>query len=419
MRYPSPMDAPESTKTSPKKNGLEARLRAVGGELGSTIQAILAALPGAPLRPGQLAKVLGVNRAIASKVLNAVGKRDPLEILHLVPGPEPLRKVVRAAEGQGVGGELATPALGAIGRFDQLIRNEAGNRGALDALISSSLPGARERFEMASKYSVFKGLAQLKGVQAEHWLGTAIVCPSNSDAKKHDLTWLNGAVAMQRLRPGVTVRFSYRHGTGDQKIAPNSDSLPTLGVLPMDEFCVNSPAHLESRVAGDTIQYTLPDELVGPQEIVDMFVVDHHPAGMRRRSLGPKGRRTSLFVEPAMPVANLTFDTILHRDAFPGAAPELIIYDTGYDGIADVNDAAREIDRVPLKESIEVLGQNLGDYQAPGIPTYGAMLLHLCDRFGWKPDEFRGYRTQIAYPVYGWQVCLAFEPELEPGLAKG
>jgi hypothetical protein len=38
------------------------------------------------------------------------------------------------------------------------------------------------------------------------------------------------------------------------------------------------------------------------------------------------------------------------------------------------------------------------------------MLLHLCERFGWDPARFRGYRTRIQYPVYGWQVCLAFTP---------
>ncbi|MFT7669789.1 MAG: hypothetical protein ACI8X5_002496 [Planctomycetota bacterium] len=405
------MKAPK-LETSSK---LEGRLREVGADLRQVLVAILQSLPGYPHRPSRLAQELGVNRAVASKVLAAIVKTDPLETLHLIPGPEPLRKLVRSAEGLGATSALARAAEEAIANFDHVIRNEAGNRAALDALISSSLPGARERFELASKYSVYKGLAQLKGVQAEHWLGTAILSPSNENAKKHDLTWLNGAVAMQRLRPGATVRFSYRQGLDNEGTSEIESSLPTLGLLPLDQFCVNPAAQLEAHVTGDTIHYTLSDDLVGPQETVDMFVVDHHPASVRRESAGPKGRRTSFFVEPAMPVANLTFDTILHRDVFPGADPELLIYDTGYDGIVDVNDPARQIDRVPLKESVEVLGLDISRFEAPGIPTYGPLLQHLCDRFGWKSDEFRGYRTKIAYPVYGWQVCLAFEPELEKG----
>lgn len=407
------MDSTRSQGPQGASATLETRLRAVGDELGGALRAILGALPGFPHRPGQLSQELGVNRAVASKMLGATKKRDPLEILHLIPGPEPLRKVVRSAKEKGVEAKLVQAAESAISNFDLLIRREAGNRAALDALISSSLPGARERFEMASKYSVFKGLAQLKGVQAEHWLGTAILAPSEEDPAQLNLTWLNGAVAMQRLRPGVTVRFSYRHGGGKDGQVDEDGELPSLGVLPLQQFCINPAAKLESRSIGETIHYTLPHDLVGPQELVDMFVVDHHPGSVRRLSRGPKGRRTSLFVEPAMPVAHLTFDTILHKDVFPGRAPDLLVYDTGYDGIANVNDPGRDMDRVSLKESVQILGRDMGQYQATGIPTYGSMLLHLCDRFGWDPADFRGYRTEIAYPVYGWQVCLAFEPPME------
>lgn len=413
------MDESQERDAQAGSSNLEGRLRDVGSNLGTAFRAVLGELPGAPHRPSQLATELSVNRAVASKILNATAKEDPLEVLHLIPGPEPLRKVLRASGNMGVSLEARQAATAAIERFDRLIRNEAGNRSALDALISSSLPGARERFEMASKYSVFKGLAQLKGVQAEHWLCTAILSPSKEDKTKHDLTWLNGAVAMQRLRPAVTVRFSYRHGRTGGVFPPEDGMLPALGVLPLEQFCVNPPAKLESRTAGDTIHYTLPTDLLGAQELVDMFVVDHHPASLCRHSPGPKGRRTSLFAEPTIPVANLTFDVILHKSVFPGRDPELITYDTGYDGLADVNDPARDIDRIELEESIEALGPDMTKYEISGIHTYGKMLAHLCDRFGWEPRDFRAYRTQIAYPVHGWQVCLAFEPPLDkqvPGL---
>jgi hypothetical protein len=121
-------------------------------------------------------------------------------------------------------------------------------------------------------------------------------------------------------------------------------------------------------------------------------------------------RRNSLFVEPAIPVAGLVFDVILHEDAYPGAEPQLLIYDTGYDGIANVNDVERLIDRVDLLESVEYLGADLGRVQAAELPRYGEMLAHLAGRFGWDPGRFRAYRTRIQYPVYGWQVCLSFLP---------
>jgi len=220
---------------------------------------------------------------------------------------------------------------------------------------------------------------------------------------------------MQRLRRGVTVRFSYRHLSPEKQNEENDVSaeereLSSLGVTSLDKFCVNPPARLEANRVGQTLQYTLPDDLLGPKQAVDMFVVDHHPAAMNRFSKPAARKRNSLFIEPAMPVANLLFDTILHKDAFPGSAPELYVYDTGYNGIANVNDAERDIDRIDHMESVEFLGSNLRRFRAAELPNYGDMLLHLAARFGWDPADFRAYRVRIQYPVYGWQVCLSFDP---------
>lgn len=391
---------------------IQDRIRRVGGELGRTLADVLAALPGAPHRPNQLVAELGVNRAVASRVLNATSKRDPLELMHLVPGPEPLRRLVRSAQERGVSDALAGEAVRAIHEFDQLIREGAGTRSALDALISSSLPGARERFELSSKYSVYKGLSQLKGVRAELWVGAAVVAPSPDDPEKHDLTWLNGAVAMQRLRPGVTARFSYRYHGGERTSGGRGDSPAELSVVPLEQFCQNPSAHLEARRAGKAVHYTLPDDILGPQEVVDMFVVDHHPAAMNRTSTPAPRKRNSLFVEPAIPVGTLLFDVILHDEAFPGSEPELYLYDTSYEGIANVNDPARDIDRADVQESVEFLGHDLARFEAAELTSYGPMLRHLAGRFGWDPARFRGYRTRIQYPVYGWQVCLSFDPLL-------
>lgn len=402
-------DTQDQTAGAGPEIGVEERIRVVGTELSASLGDLISSLPGAPHRPTQLARDLGVNRAVASRVLGATSKKDPLDCIHHIPGPEPLRKLVRASKNLGISSEQLDRAMQAIDSFDHLIRSEAGTRPALDALISSHLPGARERFELASKYSVFKGLSQLKGVQAETWLGTAIVGPSSDNPDKHDLTWINGAVAMQRLRPGVTARFSYRARRSPEELAKEPTPAPSLGLFPLDEFCSNPPAKLKAWSVGETVHYVLPDDLLGPQDLVDMFVVDHHPAALERHSVGKDLRLTSLFVEPAMPVANLVFDVLLHEDAFPGSMPELIVYDTSHDGLPDANDSTRDIDRVSLLQNIELLGQDMRDLRADNVPTYSAMLGKLCDRFGWDPSAFRGYRASISYPVYGWQICLAFQ----------
>jgi len=387
------------------------RLRATGTALSESLSGVIGALADTPRRPNALARELAVNRAVASRVLSAIGKRDPMEVLHVVPGPEPLRKLVRAAARKGVPAELTAAAESAITAFERLIRDDAGNRAALDALISSSLPGARERFEVSSRYAVYKGLSQLKGVQAEHWLGTAVVAPSPDDELKHDLTWLNGAVALQRLRPGAAVRFAYRYRNSEGDSGTDEEEAP-LSVVPLDEFCLHPPARLQIEQAGNALHYTLPEDLLGPRQVVDMFVVDHHPAAMRRAPVDGPRQQTSLFIEPAVPVASLTFDVLLHEDVFADWRPELIVFDTGYDGFANVNDPSRDIDRIAVHESIEVMGAGGDRLHLAEVPSYLAMLRHLGERFDWDLSRFRCYRTRIRYPVHGWQVCMAFSPRV-------
>ncbi|GJM23096.1 MAG: hypothetical protein DHS20C15_30110 [Planctomycetota bacterium] len=389
--------------------GLPKRLRLVGEALLTSLQSVLAALPDAPLRPSGLVRALSVNRAVASKVLQATSQTDPLAALHQLPGPEPLRKLLRAAARRGAPADAVAAAQQAVADFDTLIRRDAGTRPALDAMLAASLPGARERFELASKYSVFKGLSQLKGAQADAWIGAAVLEPSASEPDRIDLTWLNSAVAMRRLRPGVGVRFSYRHrGPAAAGAAPASES--AQGVVSLEQFCVNPPAQLEARHVGDTIHYTLPDDLLGPRRAADMFVVDHHPHAMQRYTDPAAPRRSSLFVDPPIPVATLVFDVLLHPEAFPGAEPELLIYDTGYDGIANVNDRDRDLDRMDVSEHVEYLGRDASALQLSELPRYGDALAHLATRFGWDLSTYRAYRTRIQYPVHGWQVSMAFQP---------
>ena len=416
MGTESPSKRPSATSQAPPLD-LEARLRRVGQDLSSTLPALLETLGSSSWRPGDLAKRLGVNRAVTSKLLAAMAKPNPMEVLHLIPGPEPLRKVLAAVDaggGTSASADASSAASVAIEAFAELIDEEAGTRPALEALIAPHLPGAAGKLELASRYSIYRGMSQLKGAQAELWLGTAVVVPSPTDPERLDLTWLSGAHAIQRLRPMVDVRFSYRLHRG----GADPDHPPEPSILSLERFCLLPMARLETHTAGESIQYTLPDDLLGPKARTDLFVVDHHPASMRRYA-GPEavaaGRtRTSLFVEPAIPVARLQFDVLLHDDVFPGADPELFFYDTGNDGIANVNDRTRDLDRVTMVDRPELLGHGLERFGTAGLSTYGPMLAHLAEHFGWDGARLRGYRLSQGYPVHGWQTSMAFRQPAAP-----
>ena len=415
MRDTLPNNLAESTGSDP----LRQRLVTVGTNLGTCLGAILDRLPGTPHRPIPLAKGLGVNRAVTSNLLKAISQDNPLEILHVIPGPEPLRKITARLKDGSVPKALLDAAAGAIDAFDLLINDQAGTRPALDALIAPYLPGARAKLELASRYAVFKGISQLKGVQGELWIGTAVITPSPTDPERLDLTWLNGASAIQRMRPGVDVRFSYRFPQkSSQPDVTELELGPGDDVTSLEQFCANPPARLLARSVGDAVHYHLPDDILGPKEKVDMFVVDHHPASMRRFAVpdadASAPQQTALFVEIAIPVANLVFDVILHEDVFPDAQAQLYFYDTGYNGVANVNDKSRDHERVDQVAPLKLLAKGMGAFETEHLPNYLPMLNHMAKRHGWDLAKFRGHRLNLQYPVFGWQVSMAFEKPPHP-----
>ncbi|MCP4223295.1 MAG: hypothetical protein GY773_08150, partial [Actinomycetia bacterium] len=116
---------------SPTSTNLEQRLRMVGGDLSEAMRSLLDTFEGTPHRPNDLASLLGVNRAVTSKLLAAVAKPDPMEVLHLIPGPEPLRKVLAGVDPTSHGA-VAAAARSAINAFADLIEQDAGTRPALE-----------------------------------------------------------------------------------------------------------------------------------------------------------------------------------------------------------------------------------------------------------------------------------------------
>ena len=85
------------------------------------------------------------------------------------------------------------------------------------------------------------------------------------------------------------------------------------------------------------------------------------------------------------------------------------------DGIADVNDPTRDIDRLELSESVQLLGRGLARCRTAEIPRYVEMLRRVCEALRWDGERFRAYRCRIEYPIYGSQVVMAFEAPQEPG----
>ena len=148
---------------------------------------------------------------------------------------------------------------------------------------------------------------------------------------------------------------------------------------------------------------------------VDLIFAEANFAEIDRFQIHKPKRKAYVFAEVGTPAKTLVFDVLVHKDIYPGSEPTLAIYDTAFDGVADVNDRARDIDRLDLSETIQMLGEGVSKFRTAQVPRYAKMLLHVLDQLKWDASMFRGYRCKIDYPLYGSQVAMMFDPPQPPG----
>ncbi|HZW08070.1 MAG TPA: hypothetical protein VFF65_13180, partial [Phycisphaerales bacterium] len=224
---------------------LEAEIVAVGAALAKRVQTLVLAVSPVGVGPVALSKALGggVDKVLASRVLKALRQQDPIAALYFMPGPEPLRAVVKGAERRGAGRAEVDGAAAAIDDYERLIDVQVGDRSLLDSILSAWIPEARAEFELRRKQAAFKALSQIKGMQAEGLVATCLVAPSAGVDGEGlmDVVWVHGLTGLHRVRPGVTVKLASRRMSGAAgerhpttlEGAPISEESPPL----VPEFC--------------------------------------------------------------------------------------------------------------------------------------------------------------------------------------
>lgn len=385
------------------------RITRAGDALLAGLSRVLEQVPGADAGPQRLAGKLGVDKVLASRLLKAVRSPDAMSAMHRAPGPEPLRRVLRASAKLGVPeGDLAA-AHAAVDQFEALIRAEFGDRSALEAILSAWVPEARREFELRRKQAAFRAISQLKGAQADVFAEAAIFWPSD-DGAHIDVVWLKAVVGLRRLRPGASVKFTSQrsveeHGTR-RPLTLSGEPVDTVANAVVPEFCTEPTPELRAEVAGESTHYIVDGVRLG--EAVNLVTCEVNRGELARYVPSARGRRAWASSDVAIPSRRLHLDVLVHEGVFPGETPDLRVYDTAVLGTADRNDAARDIDRFDLLETVEPLGHGLARFGSSHVPHYRRMLGRICDAMGYDGARLRGYRVSTDYPLYGSQYAMSF-----------
>ncbi|MEZ4650195.1 MAG: hypothetical protein R3E97_15710 [Candidatus Eisenbacteria bacterium] len=404
----------ETTKKQ-KEHGIESRYRKVGEELSASLRGLFDDVPVIRHATGtvKIAGLLGIDKVLASRLLKAMRAGDSLATLHAAPGPQPLRRVVEGFERLGVSPEVSDRADRAVAEFERLIREDAGDRSALQTLISAWLPEARREFELRRKQSAFRAMSEIYGCLSETLLATVFLHPSAKEGMI-DIVWMIGSLGLRRLRPNARVRFaSRRYSSPGQPRRPmtlGNERVEDLRGLLLTRFCNATDADLEVHEMGEVTRYVVAGDR-GFATPLDFVFAEVNREEIEQTLTPGATRSAYLFAEVDTPSRRLLFDVLLHESIYPGKSPRLLIYDTAFEGVASVNDRSRDLDRLELEESVHPLGVGLRQLHTPTLPRYTEMIGEVFSSMEWDIASYRGFRTEIDYPIYGSQVTMSFDPD--------
>lgn len=383
----------------------------VGRHLGRSLTAMLEALPAATRGPQAFADELGLDKVLGSRVLKTIRSGDPVATVHRAPGPEPLRRVVAAARLRGVPAAAADAAAAAIDDFDRLIRDDAGDRSALDAILAAWLPEARHAFELRRKQAAWRAMSQLKGATVDTNLGVAILAPA-AEPGRIDVIWILGLLGIERLRPGVRIRLSTRRlESGAAPRHPVTlDGQPIESIMDarLDGYGERPSAEVTVDDAGEAVHYLLGGVGFGAASASDFLTAEVNRGEISATVPAGSGRRGFVFASISTPARRVLLDVFVHEDVYPGAEPELVIHDTAVEGVANVNDRSRDIDRLDLDEQVRSLGRGIAGARTSHLPRYAELLRDAFAALDLEPSSFRACRTEVDFPVHGSQISVAF-----------
>ncbi|MFN7020986.1 MAG: hypothetical protein ACK4WH_06620 [Phycisphaerales bacterium] len=388
--------------------------------LGRSLSTLIGAVAEHPCRPSDLSRVLGINKDLASRVVNAVTIADPLASAYAMPGPAPLRTLVQSAKRRGAALPLIEEADSAIDAYERMLAEQVGDKTGLDALIGAWLPEAREEVDVTARQLVYRGTSLVKGLVADAAVVSFLVHRSATDPERCDTAMIGGWVGLRRLRPRIPMRFIARLVHVKGQPGPMFDAAGDQFYDRFMERFSDQPLPVTVRQSMDRREYWLDDRGVGPRSSSRVFLNEiyrsNHPFS---RPIELKSPLRFFFSGIDVPVKVLVLDVLVASDVWVGRDPELRVYETAANGTADPNDLSRDIDLMAPPTAIRSLGSGIDRFRSALIPNYPEMLQSVIEAHGWRDSHFRGYRCQVEYPLYSSQVTMVFDPFGTRGAAVG
>lgn len=367
-------------------------------------------------RPVDLSASTGIGKDVAYRVVRATKADDPLAVTHLMPGPAPLKRLIRGAERRGgLAEDVAARAREAVSQYEGVIATHAGDRSSLDVLISGWMPEVREKLDVLARQSMFRGASQLYGLDCECYAEASILVPSQVQEGKADGVVIRHLRRLRRNREGAPVVLPV------SLIGKRKDALVGLDIqgrevrsasdLILEEF--TSEQHREAELQWRTGQsfYLVSRTPVGLQGVADITMGGRTAGALSLKRAEGRGPFAGGSVAVTVPARELVCDVLVHESVYAGQRPTVYQFDTARFGITSLNDPHMESAWLAEPEEMTRLGRGVDRLRLASAEGYVRCLRHVLDKIGGNAGEFRAFRFRLMYPVLGSQVSFAFRKE--------
>lgn len=395
-------------------DGLDGRLAEVATELRARLTSVIEALAGQPPRPVRLMRRIGLDKSLASRLVQAIRAETDLQFLHAAPSPTGLRIMLDRGSAELEPG-LLKAAAAAVDRFESLLDTMPGGRQALDARLGANSADIRRKREHVARQASFKAVSFLFGHYCDTLATTLFVVPSATPGKV-DLLEVHRRVGLQRLVPDTAIPLMSLHAADPDPSVAEQPCVTDLG----GNAATRRP---EDFVLAAASSSPLPELRVVDEGSMVSFVMQPAPAGAQALRLTTAMRVLRVFnVEPGeafqvvrrymlhTPCATLVRDVFLASGLWPGAQLYVDFYLPGPTGTPDVllKPGQPHHRRVNLSCQAELLPPGAPLRELPGAPDHAQLLREVLGRVNLQDLSFRGWRCTMTYPVPLVEMQLAF-----------
>lgn len=384
---------------------IDIRVSAMAADLRRSLTPLVEALAGTPPRPVRLMRRTGLDKSLASRLVQAVRADGDPQFLHACPSPTGLRMLLDSSA------EHAEPALRqsaalAVDRFEDLLGSLPGGRQALDALLGGSTVDIRRKREHVARQASFKAVSFLFGHYCDVVATTLLIVPSATPGKV-DFLEVHRRIGLQRLVTGGPIAFMSLHavipGTPPVMDACVTDLAGNATTRRPEDFLINAASSqplpaLSTVDEGSILTFVLdpaPPSTTGQDLSLGMRVLRANDMEPAKGYVAP--RRYMLHT----PCRTLIRDIYLAEGLWPDARLQVDFYMPGPSGSPGVElEPGRANHRkVQLSCDAGMLPAGRAVASLEGVPGHAQTMHDVLTHTGLADQRFRGWRCEMAYPV--------------------